>query len=115
MGSYEFNSKSVSFSVAPLINACCRIGRNEVAMRMFLSDDNKEILKCKRELEECKVIQNEELSQLLPLVHEQFEQQSDKKAIYTLIDTPYGISGLIGNKCLEIFNKPMFILKHKKR
>ena len=111
IGSYEFNSKSVLFSIAPLINASCRIGRNETAMQMFLSDDNKEVLRCKKLLEECKEIQNEEVERLMPSIVDDFDSQSDSNVLYTIIDSEYGVSGLIGNKCLEVYNKPMFILK----
>lgn len=111
IGSYEFTSKSVLFSVAPLINASCRIGRNEVALQMFLSNDNKEVLKCKKLLEECREIQNEEVERLMPSIEKDFESQNENNVLYTIIDSEYGISGLIGNKCLEIYNKPMFILK----
>ena len=111
IGSYEFNSKAILFSVAPLINACCRIGRNNIAMQLFLSDDNKEVLSLKKQLEECKEIQAQELENILPSVYEDFDQQGDAKVLYSIIDTEYGISGVIGNKCLEIYNKPMFILK----
>lgn len=111
VGSYEFNSKSVLFSIAPLINASCRIGRNKVAMQMFLSDDNKEVLRCKKLLEECKDIQNEEVERLMPDIEKDFESQNNNNVLYTVIDSEYGISGLIGNRCLEVYNKPMFILK----
>lgn len=111
IGSYEFNSKAILFSVAPLINACCRIGRNNIAMQLFLSDENKEILKLKKKLEECKEIQSTEVDRILPDVQKDFSDQSDKYVLYTMVDTEYGISGLIGNKCLEQYNKPLFILK----
>lgn len=111
IGSYEFNSKAILFSVAPLINACCRVGRNNIAMRLFLSDDNKEVLSLKKQLEECKEIQAQELENILPSVYEDFDKQKDAKVLYSIINTEYGISGVIGNKCLEIYNKPMFILK----
>ena len=111
IGSYEFNSKAILFSVAPLINACCRIGRNNIAMQLFLSDDNKEVLSLKKQLEECKEIQAQELENILPSVYEDFDKQRDAKVLYSIIKTEYGISGVIGNKCLEIYNKPMFILK----
>ena len=111
VGSYEFNSKSVLFSIAPLINASCRIGRNETALQMFLSDDNKEVLACKKLLEECKEIQNKEVERLMPDIEKDFESQNNSNVLYTIIDSEYGISGLIGNRCLEVYNKPMFILK----
>lgn len=110
IGSYEFNSKAILFSVAPLINACCRIGRNNIAMQLFLSDENKEVLALKKQLEECKEIQTNELERILPSVYEDFDSQNGK-VLYTFIDTEYGIGGVIGNKCLEIYNRPMFVLK----
>ena len=113
VGSYEFNSKAILFSVAPLINACCRIGRNNIAMQLFLSDENKEVLALKKQLEECKEIQANELERILPSVYKDFDSQNGE-VLYTFIDTEYGIGGVIGNKCLEIYNKPMFILKSYK-
>lgn len=110
IGSYEFNSKAILLSVAPLINACCRIGRNNIAMQLFLSDENKEVLALKKQLEECKEIQANELERILPSVYKDFDSQNGE-VLYTFIDTEYGIGGVIGNKCLEIYNKPMFILK----
>lgn len=110
LGSYEFNSKAILFSIAPLINACCRIGRNNIAMNLFLSDENKEVLALKKQLEECKEIQANELERILPSVYEDFASQNGE-VLYTFIDTKYGIGGVIGNKCLEIYNRPMFILK----
>ena len=110
VGSYEFNSKAILFSVAPLINACCRIGRNNIAMQLFLSDENKEVLALKKQLEECKEIQASELERILPSVYEDFDSQNGE-VLYTFIDTEYGIGGVIGNKCLEIYNRPMFVLK----
>jgi single-stranded-DNA-specific exonuclease len=110
LGSYEFNSKAILFSVAPLINACCRIGRNKTVMKLFLSDENKEVLALKKQLEECKEIQASELERILPSVYEDFDSQNGE-VLYTFIDTEYGIGGVIGNKCLDIYNKPMFILK----
>ena len=113
IGSYEFNRKAILFSVAPLINACCRIGRNNIAMQLFLSDENKEVLALKKQLEECKEIQANELERILPSVYEDFDSQNGE-VLYTFIDTEYGIGGVVGNKCLEIYNKPMFILKDYK-
>ena len=43
IGTYEFNSTAVLFSVAPLINASMRYNENQVALDLFLSDDNKKI------------------------------------------------------------------------
>lgn len=110
LGSYEFNSKAVLFSIAPLINACMRCGNNESAMNLFLSDDNKEVLRLKKELESYKELQNQEVDKLMPDIFKQVESQKDKNVLKIIIDSNYGIGGLIGNKLLEIYNKPMFLI-----
>jgi len=111
VGGFEFNSTAISFSVAPLINAANRMGRNESAMNAFLADDNKEVLKYVKELKKCKEQQNEEVKLLLPDILEQCEKQIDKKMLVSLINTPYGISGLIANKLLEKYQRPILVIK----
>lgn len=111
VGSFDFNSTAVAFSLAPIVNAANRIGKNNIALDAFLADDNKQVLAYIKELKKCKELQNEEVSRLLPSVIEQCEAQSGKKMIVTFIDTPYGISGLLGNKLLEKHQKPILILK----
>lgn len=111
VGGFEFNSTAISFSVAPLINAANRMGQNELAMNTFLADDNKEVLKCVKELKKCKEQQNKEVLSLMPNVLMQCENQASKKMIVALIDTPHGISGLIANKLLEKYQRPILVLK----
>lgn len=111
VGGFEFNSTAISFSIAPLINASNRVAKNEVAMQAFLEDDNKKVLACVKELKKCKELQNEEVAELMPAVLEQCESQKDKKMIVAYVDTPYGVSGLLGNKLLEKYQKPILVLK----
>ena len=42
--------KGVDFVLRRRYNVCCRIGRNESVMNLFLADDNKEVLKYKKEV-----------------------------------------------------------------
>lgn len=111
VGSFDFNSTAVAFSLAPIVNAANRIGKNNIALDAFLADDNKQVLAYVKELKKCKELQNEEVSRLLPSVIKQCETQTDKKMIVAFIDTSYGISGLLGNKLLEKYQKPILILK----
>ena len=41
------------------------------------------------------------------------DSQNNANVLYGVIDSEYGISGLLGNKCLELYNKPLFILMDK--
>lgn len=111
VGGFEFNSTAISFSVAPIINASNRIGKNDIAMKAFIEDDNKTLLKYMRELKKCRILQNEEVDRILPEAINSCEEQKDKKMIVVFIDTDYGISGLLGNKLLERYQRPILILK----
>lgn len=111
VGSFPFNSTAISFSIAPIINAANRMGKNEVAVKAFMADENKEVLKYIKELKACKEDQNKEVDRLLPDVLEQCEKQLDKKIITVFIVTEYGVAGLLGNKLLERYQRPILVLK----
>lgn len=83
-------------------------------MKAFLEDENKQVLAYVKELKKCKEEQNKEVDRLLPDVLKQCDIQVDKKMIITYIDTPYGVSGLLGNKLLERYQKPILVLKNTK-
>lgn len=111
VGSYDFNSTAISFSVSPLINASNRLNKNEYAMNAFLSDDNKEVLKNINVLKKCKEQQNDEVTTLLPDAIHQCDEQINEKMIVVVLDTEHGINGLIGNKLLETYQRPILVLK----
>lgn len=111
IGGYEYNSNSYSYSVAPLINASCRYNKNEDAVKAFLADDNKEVLKHIRVLKDCKDKQNEEIADMLPDVTEQAESQLDKKMIVVIVETDSGIAGLLANQLLSRYKRPIMVLK----
>lgn len=111
VGSYAFNSNSVSFSIAPLINAACRYNENESALLALLADDNREVLKYVRTLKKCRENQIKEVDELLPDVIEQAEKQKNNKMIFVIIDTENGITGLIGAKLLDRYQRPVLVLK----
>lgn len=111
VGGFEFNSTAISFSVAPIVNASNRIGKNDIAMKAFIEDDNKTLLKYMRELKKCKELQNEEVDNILPGAIQSCEEQKNKKMMVVFIETDYGISGLLGNKLLEKYKRPILVLK----
>lgn len=112
-GSYEFNSQAVSFGIAPLVNASNRMNENEKAMQLFLSDDTKEISKLVGALKECKESQNLEIEDILPLLEEQAESQMDRKVMFFFAETEGEVKGLIGNKLLERYQRPVIVLSER--
>lgn len=112
-GSYEFNSSAVSFGVAPLTNAANRTNENEKAVQLFLSDDIKEINRLIADLKECKETQNLEIAKLMPHLEEQAEAQMEKKVMFFFVETENEVKGLLGNKLIEKYQRPVIVLSNR--
>lgn len=115
VGNYAFDSQSVSFSIGPLVNAAMRMHENEKAMNVFLADDEDEIAELVKDLKNCRERQNDVVAELLDGLLEQGEAQLDRKCMFFILenDTEAEITGLIGNKLLAMYQRPLFILKLK--
>lgn len=114
IGSFSFNSKAIAFSIAPLINAANRMSKNESAVNAFFADENKEVLKYVKELRQCKEEQNVKVNSLMDDIIAQADTQIDKKVISMMINSDADIAGLLGNKLLEKYQRPLLILRDKK-
>ena len=112
-GSYEFNSQAVSFGIAPLINASNRMNENEKAVELFLSEDSKAITRLVNDLKSCKEYQNMEIADIMPLLEEQAETQMDNKVMFFFVETNAEVKGLIGNKILEKYQRPVIVLSNR--
>lgn len=110
-GSYGFDSKAVSFGLAPLANAACRMNENKKAMKMFLSDDPKEVNSLIRDLKQCKEKQNEIVADQMEELIKQGDMQLNQKCMYFFVDVDAEVAGLMGNKLLEKYQRPLFVLK----
>ena len=115
VGNYTFDSQSVSFSIGPLVNAAMRMHENEKAMNVFLADDELEIDALVKDLKDCRERQNETVAEMLDDLLVQGESQLDRKCMFFILDndTDAEITGLIGNKLLAMYQRPLFILKLK--
>ena len=112
-GSYEFNSQAVSFGIAPLVNASNRMNENEKAVELFLSENSKEIGALVNDLKLCKEYQNLEIADVMPLLEEQAAAQMDNKVMFFFVETNAEVKGLIGNKLLEKYQRPVIVLSNR--
>ena len=112
-GSFGFDAKAVSFGLAPLVNAACRTNENNKAKSLFLSDDTKEVSALIRDLKKCREKQNDVVAEQMYDLIQQGDSQLDKKCMYFFVtnDLDADVSGLIGNKLLEKYQRPLFVLK----
>ena len=110
-GSYKFDSQAVSFGIAPLVNAANRLNLNTEALKLFISEDEKEVAKTVKNLKSAKEEQNTIVSDLMPSIREQAKSQLDNKVMFFVVNTDAGISGLIANKLIAEYQRPVFVLK----
>ena len=113
VGNYAFDSQSVSFSIGPLVNAAMRMHKNEKAMNVFLADDEDEISDLVKDLKDCRERQNKVVADMLDDLLEQGETQLNNKCMFFMLDndTDAEVTGLIGNKLLAMYQRPLFILR----
>ena len=112
LGTYMFNTEAVSFSIAPLLNAAVRLKKNNVALDMFLSDDEESVNEIYPQLKACREDQNKIVDSMMPGLTAQIEAQLDKKFMVFHIDkTDADITGLLGNKILSEVQRPLIIIK----
>lgn len=115
IGNYTFDSQSVSFSIGPLVNAAMRMHGNETAMNVFLTDDEDEINDLVAVLKDYKEWQNDTVAEMINDLMEQGESQLDRKCMFFELknDSDAEITGLVANKLLATFQRPLFVLRLK--
>lgn len=106
IGGYPFTSNTVSYYIAPLINAAGRVKRNKECYQFFLEKDSEQIKKNIEKLNECRDQQNMDVSRLL----NETEPVLLDHLVYMYVDTPYEISGLVANSLQTKYLKPAFVL-----
>jgi len=112
-GGFGWNSRSISFSLGPVVNASVRLGKNEYALKAFLSDDEKVINENIKILKKCKDEQNLEIDSIMSDIEKQCMDQINKKMMVVYIKTDHGISGVVGNKIVFKYNRPIIIISNE--
>lgn len=113
-GTYRFDAQAISFGIAPLVNACNRLNENELALSLFMNDDEAQTKETVKQLRAFKDEQNEIVASIIPTLTKQYEAQAqDNILIFTYeVEDDISISGLLGNKLSGIYQRPCIVLKH---
>ena len=112
VGTYQFNTEAIQFSIAPLVNAAIRTRHNDLSAQMFLAEGEDEIAEIYPKLKACREEQNEIVNGMLPDLMKQGEEQLDKKFMVFFIDeADADITGLVGNRLLSEFQRPLVVVR----
>ena len=110
-GYKNINSTAISFGVSPRINACGRMGHQEIALKLLLTDDPIEARNYAKELEEY----NKQRQDIEKKIYEEAVIQAEKN-----IDKPclilgkenwhHGVIGIVSSKITDKYYKPSILL-----
>lgn len=113
---YEFNSTSVLYSIAPLINSAVRTGNNKVVIDFISEKDKKKCKNLYAELKKFKELQDEQVAEAVSNVEFQIKNQDyiNNKMTYAFVEEG-DYAGLIATKIAEKYSKPCIILHAPKQ
>lgn len=105
------SSTNISFKVAPILGACSRFDKIELALELLTTDDNeraKELVKGMITMNENrKKNQKEDVKNVV----DKLGEVSDNLVIVVSEDIDSGFRGLIATEVVERYSKPVFVAK----
>ncbi len=112
VGSNEIDSNLVSFSLAPRINACGRLGNSSLAVELFLCDKAHEAIKLAEKLD----MQNKQRQDIEKKIYEQALKLATERGLVVrnsivLYNENWhsGVIGIVASKLVNIFYKPVIL------
>ena len=103
----NLNTQSFSYGVAPLLNACLRVGREDLVFNLFLENNGVQMEVLVHEILQQKEIQKEIVDNVL----ENIDIIETKHAVITQSSEDIsGLTGLIANEMTKRYKKHAFVL-----
>ena len=112
-GYTKIDSSSVSFGIAPRINACGRMGKAEEALRLLLSTNLNEVNELTKQLNEHNRKRQETEKCIFENAAKQIEEEHlyEKNAIIVGGENwHHGVIGIVSSKITEMYFKPSILL-----
>ena len=112
-GYKEIDSNTISFGVAPRINACGRIGHEEEALKLFLAETKEEAVEVTKKLNEYNTLrQNTEKAIYEDAVSKIEKENIENKNSIVVggYNWHHGVIGIVSSKVTEKYYKPSILL-----
>ena len=112
IGFKSIDSNSISFGVAPRINACGRMGNEQVALDLFLSEDYSKAKILANKLNEYNLERQAIEKEIFDEVINQIENsEKEKRCIIVGAEGwHHGIIGIVASKVTEMYFKPSVLI-----
>lgn len=112
-GYKKVDSNTISFGIAPRVNACGRMGHENEALDIFLSDNTEEVEKLTEKLNQYNKVRQETektiVDEALKLIKE--NKENEKSAIVLgSKGWHHGVIGIVSSKITEMYFKPSILV-----
>lgn len=112
-GYKQIDSNTISFGIAPRINACGRMGHQEEALKLFLTENIVEAKEITKKLNEYNIIRQEKERQIFKQALEKLQEENiENKSTIVLGQEGWyhGVIGIVASKLMESFFKPTILV-----
>ncbi len=112
-GYTKIDSNSISFGIAPRINACGRMGKAEDALQLFLSKNINEVSQLTNKLNEYNRLRQDTEKKIFESAIKQIEEENlAENATITVggHNWHHGVIGIVSSKITEMYFKPSILL-----
>ena len=112
-GYAKIDSSTISFGVAPRINACGRMGHQEEALKLFLSKEIEEVNELTQKLNEYNRLRQETEKNIYTDAIMQIERDglANRNTIVVMGENwHHGVIGIVSSKITEMYFKPSILL-----
>lgn len=106
------DSNTISFGIAPRINACGRMGFADEALQLLLSNDKEEVTNLAEKLNKYNIERQEKEKEILEEAIKQIDnKEEDNSAIILGGDGwHHGVTGIVSSKITDIYFKPSILI-----
>lgn len=112
-GYKKIDSSAISYGVSPRINACGRMGHQEIALELFLTDDPIQARNLAQKLEEFNTKRQETEKRIYKEAIEIIEKNKDDKMPCIILGKEnwhHGVIGIVSSKITESYYKPSILI-----
>lgn len=112
-GYTKIDSNSISFGIAPRINACGRMGKAEDALELFLSKNYNEVSELAKKLNDYNKLRQDTEKEIYENAIKQIEENELDKNNSIIVgghNWHHGVIGIVSSKITEMYFKPSILL-----
>lgn len=112
VGYKKIDSITISFGVAPRINACGRMGYQEEALKLFLTKDQEEAKEISNKLNEYNKERQDKEKKIFAEAIEKIEKGEKNKSCIILgsENWHHGVIGIVASKVTDMYFKPSILI-----